>query len=105
MTRTTTRRRRASDFRIKEGTKSFTPPRKRDYGFESSESDNGGGGMVCILWIMDKPTFLIRVHGWISLQIMGWDQIVLKEKKSRGKKGRCYLQTYNATNQAARIKV
>jgi hypothetical protein len=54
---------------------------------------------------MDKPTFLIRVHWWISLQIMGWDQIVLKEKKSRGKKGRCYLQTYNATNQAARIKV
>lgn len=42
MTRTRTRRRRASDFRIEEGTKSFTPPRKRDYGFESSESDNGG---------------------------------------------------------------
>lgn len=42
MTRTRTGRRRASDFRIKEGAKSFTATRKRDYGFESSESDNGG---------------------------------------------------------------
>jgi hypothetical protein len=58
------------------------------------------------MYIMDYGQANLFKSSWVDQSTdYGLGQFVLKEKKSRGKKGRCYLQVYNATNQAARIKV